>query len=69
MSSKQMARKRRASERVQRERHNEPAPLCSFTGTAVAPVPRFAGMCTTVNAVSRRHACALYADKGAEATA
>jgi hypothetical protein len=31
--------------------------------------PRFAGMCTTVNAVSRRHACALYADKGAEATA
>lgn len=55
MSSKQMAWKRRASGRMQRERHNEPAPLCSFTGTPVPPAPHFAGMRRTANAVSRRH--------------
>jgi hypothetical protein len=55
MSSKQAARKRGASERAQVERCNEPAPLCSFTGTAVTPVPHAVGMRTPANAVRSRH--------------
>ncbi len=55
MSSKQMAQQRRASERAQRMRHNEPAPLCSFAGTAVTPVPHAVRMCTSANVVGRRH--------------
>jgi hypothetical protein len=54
MSSKQAARKRSASERAPMERRNEPAPLCSFAGTSVTPVPHAVGMCTPANAVGRR---------------
>ena len=49
MSSKQAVRKRRTSGRVQQEHRYEPAALRNFAGTAATPVPRSAGMRTTVN--------------------
>ncbi len=55
MSSKQAARKRRASERAQQERCNRPASLCSFAGTGATPASRAAGMRTTAIATGRRH--------------
>jgi hypothetical protein len=50
MSSKQTACKRSASERAPLKRRNEPAPLRSFAGTAVTPVPHVVGMRTSANA-------------------
>lgn len=55
MSSKETARKRSASECVPLERRNEPAPLCSFAGTAVKPVPHAVGIRTSANSADRRH--------------
>ncbi|MGA7179064.1 MAG: hypothetical protein WBX11_05675 [Thiobacillaceae bacterium] len=55
MSSKQMPLKHRASERVRRMRHNEPAPLRSYAGAAVTPVPHVAGMRTPANTAGSRH--------------
>ena len=55
MSSKQTARKRSASERAPLERRNEPAPLRSFAGTVVTPVPHIVGMRTSENDHLHRH--------------
>ena len=69
MSCKQTARKRSASERAPLERRDEPAPLCNFASTAVAPVPHEMGMRTSANAGCWRHDAATICISPKEAMA